>query len=299
MLPWLNHAYQSLVMRACADSLHHGLLMLGPQGIGKTEFSNHLAQLLLCKKPDVTGSGLGCGQCQSCHLFTAHSHPDMYVIASDKQIGVDLVRYAIEKLQGTAQLSGRKVLIIEQADSMTESAANALLKTLEEPTDNTFLMLISDKPERLLPTILSRCEKVNLPVPNYQQCIEWLKQQGHDDFDDALIQVYNRRPFKIKAELEKDSGVTHTQFVEGLAVLKNDESQAIKLAEKWQTDADQVILWLQHLLRSVAHAQINSQPFWNLNQALTQSVIDFQNPGLNRVLVLAGLLRAYRQLPNT
>ncbi|GAA0851920.1 DNA polymerase III subunit delta' [Aliiglaciecola litoralis] len=296
MLPWLETVYQKLLKRAEKSTLHHGLLIVGPQGIGKTHFCNALAKPLLCKPKSAHTQQKPCGECQSCHLFEAHSHPDMHRIHSEKQVGVDLVRNAIEKLLGKAQLSGNKVLIIERADTMTESAANALLKTLEEPTDNTYLMLVSSKPERLLPTILSRCEKVVLTAPELSVCMAWLKQQGHEQVDESLVQVYNQRPFRIIEELTKESGLTHPQFVAGIAALQSDADQAVKLAEKWQSDADQVVLWLQHLLRNNALEQHHSESFWQCNQNLSAAVKALQNPGINRILVLTGLLQSYRQL---
>ena len=137
-LPWLAERYQQLVQRFQTSKLHHGILLSGPQGVGKRELADAMMQAILCLHPS---SGGPCGECQSCKLIEAGTHPDRYLLESDKQLGVDAIREAIGKLNTTAQIGRHKVLIIPAAERMTEAASNALLKTLEEPTDNTYLLL--------------------------------------------------------------------------------------------------------------------------------------------------------------
>ena len=101
-----------------------------------------------------------------------------HVTTEKSQIGVDAIRQTISKVSQTAQLSGNKVVIISQVELMSESASNALLKTLEEPTANTYLLMTSNESQRLLPTILSRCEKRNIALPSFEQSCDWLSAQG-------------------------------------------------------------------------------------------------------------------------
>ncbi|MDP5040433.1 MAG: DNA polymerase III subunit delta', partial [Paraglaciecola sp.] len=179
--------------------MHHALLLQGSLGIGKTEFAKEFASYVLCAKSSPDHA---CGECQSCLLQRAGSHPDFHEVLSEKQIGVDQIRDAIKKLSGSAQLSGAKVLIIYAAHTMTEASANALLKTLEEPTSNTFLLLVTDKAERLLPTIISRCERILMPPPSLSQTQSWLLTQWQDPVDEEFVQLYAHAPLILLDELQ-------------------------------------------------------------------------------------------------
>lgn len=292
MYPWLDETYRQLSQRAQNSSLHHALLVKGPLGIGKTDFCNQLAKSILCKSL----SNKPCGSCQSCTLFDAQSHPDLHRVVSEKQIGVDLIRVAIQKLTSTAHLSGNKTLIIEQAESMTESAANALLKTLEEPTENTFLFLVSAYPERLLPTIISRCEKVNLHAPSFQQCKQWLASQNVAGVNDDIIRIYGQCPLKIISQLANKEGFTFTDFTQSLDELKKAQTSTLALAEKWQKEAEQVVLWLQYDLSQLAMTGLHNSLLWKLEDKLIKASIALQNPGVNRLLILSDMLTDYRRL---
>ncbi|MFA3790320.1 DNA polymerase III subunit delta' [Aliiglaciecola sp. SL4] len=292
MYPWLAESYSQLGHRAQNSSLHHGLLIKGPVGIGKTDFSLALAKSILCKSAHQKP----CGNCQSCSLFDAQSHPDLHRVASDKQIGVDLIRDAIQKLTSTAHLSGNKVLIIEQAESMTESAANALLKTLEEPTENTFLFLISAFPERLLPTIISRCEKVNLQAPSFEQCKQWLASQNIAGVNDDIIRIYGQCPLKVIAQLANKDGITFEDFSASLNQLKQAQASSLTLADKWQKEAEQVVLWLQYDLSKLAITGLHNNLLWKLEDKLIKASKALQNPGVNRLLILSDILTDYYRL---
>ncbi|GAC14842.1 DNA polymerase III subunit delta' [Aliiglaciecola lipolytica] len=292
MYPWLNGTFRQLAQRAQRNSLHHALLVQGPSGIGKTFFCDALTKSLLCKKQENEP----CGTCQSCQLFNAQSHPDLHRIASDKQLGVDLVREAIQKLTSTAHLSGNKVLIIERADSMTESAANALLKTLEEPTGDTYLFLISAHPERLLPTIISRCEKVNISAPSFDECKQWLSSQNIAGVTDDIIRIYGHCPLTIISQLENQQSTNYADFCHSMEEMKRGKMSALVLAEKWQKESDQIVLWLQYELRQIAAANIHNSLFWQIENKLKLATVSLQNPGVNRILVLTGLLLDYQKL---
>ncbi len=299
MYTWLENDFNRLVARFQKNRLHHAMLVTGQQGIGKSDFCHELAGFLLCQKVAQHGQTQVCGQCQSCTLLKAQTHPDFHIIQSDKQIGVDLIRGAIEKLISKAQLSGNKVLIIEAADSMTESAANALLKTLEEPTDDTFLMLLSDKPEKLLPTILSRCEKHRLSTPSSQECIAWLSSQGYNQVSETIVNVYTNRPLKIASELSKDKGLTFEEFKSSLLSLSRGDKSSLELAEAWQNDAFQVINWLQYQIRELGVKAQSAEALWLCNDELKKANSALSNPGVNRILILTGVLNRYVKVTNS
>jgi DNA polymerase-3 subunit delta' len=266
--------------------LHHALLIQGPSGIGKSTFALDLAKLLLCHARQ--GEKV-CGQCQSCQLNAAVTHPDLHIIESEKQIGVDQIRDAIKKLVGSAHMSGAKVLIIYNAHTMTESSANALLKTLEEPTGNTYLLLTTDKPERLLPTIRSRCEKLTLPLPTLSNSLDWVKTQFSGEIDINFAKLFASQPLTLLAELQVEQSFTYDIFNQGIQSLLSGQNSAVNLATQWQGSADKVVSWLQYWCRSHCE-QVAPDKLWQLNQLCTTVIKKLRNPGVNKILLLTELL---------
>lgn len=286
-LPWLTSVFNQLTGRFLAQRLHHALLFCGPSGMGKQVLAEAFAKTLLCQKPSSVGP---CNQCQSCSLFVAGTHPDFHILESEKQLGVDKIREGIGKLSGTSQLGRNKVLIIPAADTMTESAANALLKTLEEPTNNTFLMLLTDKVQHLLPTILSRCEKTVLPLPPEEQSLNWLQEQGVEDASPALLQAYGGAPLKLLAAVNDESeGLSFRSFNEGVDSLLSGGTTPLALATKWQDAARQVVRWCQQRAHSAYLASQRPEDY-AAYVACTHSTRQLQHPGINKVIVLTQVL---------
>jgi DNA polymerase III subunit delta' len=196
MLPWLvPTAREALARRA---SWPHALLLHGPRGIGKHALGLHFALALLCESPRA--DGLACGQCASCHYAVAGQHPDLMrlelvEIDDDGEasavdvITIDRVRALIDFAQLTSHRRRAKVAVIAPAERMNPAAANALLKTIEEPPPQTYLILVSDQPRRVPATILSRCRKFPVPLPPTDLAREWLVGQGVAEPDLALAQA--------------------------------------------------------------------------------------------------------------
>jgi DNA polymerase-3 subunit delta' len=286
VFPWLEVTFKQLSARIAADKLHHALLIQGPSGLGKSNFALQFAQLLLCK---ARQGHKVCGHCQSCLLNAANTHPDLHVVESDKQIGVDQIRDAIKKLVSSAHMSGAKVLIIYDAHTMTESSANALLKTLEEPTANTFLLLTTDKPERLLPTIKSRCEKLALPLPTLDSTLAWVKTQHDADIDINFARLFSSRPLALLAELQEEQKFTYEIFSAGLDALLQKQTSAMQLAMDWHDSADKVLKWTQYWARQQCTEHV-SETVWQLNLQASKVTRQLRNPGVNKILLLTELL---------
>ena len=178
--------------------LPSALLLAGPTGLGKTRFAVALAQAALCSAR--TSENYGCGTCHSCRLFMAAAHPDLRVLeasvpeeaagegtapkgssSSSRVIGVDRIRELRDFIELSPHLGGRKVVLINPAERLHPSAANALLKTLEEPTPGTLFVLVSARPQQLLPTIRSRCFRLDFRVPSSAQALGWMRQEGIAD----------------------------------------------------------------------------------------------------------------------
>ena len=167
-LPWLNVPTARLCDEFERGQLGHAPLLHGPQGIGKHALAHALASAILCHNRGVStadtapqATGGACGQCEACQMIAAGSHPDLFVVSvleDAKEIVVDQVRALIEKVALTPAAGAHRVAVIESAELMNVNAANALLKTLEEPPNNVWLILVSSAPGRLPPTGWSLCQ---------------------------------------------------------------------------------------------------------------------------------------------
>jgi DNA polymerase III subunit delta' len=197
-LPWQRDIVASLLLRRA--QWPHALLVTGPAGIGKRILAQSLARALLCEAP--LAGGAACGACASCRYVAAAQHPDLRTLEpvetdddgeakNVEWISVDRIRALTRWAAITSHRGGAKVALIVPAERMNEAAANALLKTLEEPPDGTCLLLVSHLPGRLPATIASRCQRIVAPHPTHAEARAWLVQQGMDDPDAALAQAHD------------------------------------------------------------------------------------------------------------
>ena len=197
LLPWQVDAARAAL--ANRSGWPHALLLYGPRGIGKHALALHFAQGLLCETPRA--DGLACGVCPGCRYAMAGQHPDLMrielqvidpedgTLALVDGIAVDRIRALTEFVQLTSHRQRAKVAVIAPAERMNPAAANALLKTLEEPPPDTYLILVSDQPGRLAPTILSRCRRMAAPLPAPDAARAWLAANGVDAPDLVLAQA--------------------------------------------------------------------------------------------------------------
>ncbi len=231
--PWQQGLWQRLAGRA---QHAHAYLLHGPAGIGKRVLAERLAARLLCQSP----SGLeACGLCKSCRLLQAGSHPDHFLLEpeeADKAIRVDQVRELVDFVSRTAQLGGRKVVLLEPAEAMNPNAANALLKSLEEPSGESVLLLISHQPSRLLPTIRSRCVQQACPLPSTADSLAWLgealPEQSGEELADLLVLAAGS-PLAARRLYGEGMCERRVQVVEGVKQLLKQQAGVSQLAEAW------------------------------------------------------------------
>ena len=192
---WFAELRQRFGDLRSAEKLPHALLLGGVAGSGKGWLADALAAEALCSNP-ADGA---CGDCKSCHLIVAGSHADLRtvdLVEDAKRISVDQVRELNRFLLHTAQIGRRKVAIVRRADLLNRNAANALLKTLEEPPPDTLILLLADRPGGLLPTIRSRCRQWRIQLPPAAVASRWLIAAGVPERDaDALLKLAEWRPF--------------------------------------------------------------------------------------------------------
>ena len=175
--PWLRPDFEKLVASYQAGRGHHALLIQALPGMGDDALIYALSRYLLCQQPQGHKS---CGHCRGCQLMQAGTHPDYYTLAPEKgknTPGIDAVREVTEKLNEHARLGGAKVVWVTDAALLTDAAANALLKTLEEPPAETWFFLATREPERLLATLRSRCRLHYLAPPPEQYAVTWLSRE--------------------------------------------------------------------------------------------------------------------------
>lgn len=184
MKSWLL-SHQKIFSRQFSDNcLPHAILVNGVTGAGKLEFAQWLLYLLNCQKPQYSNNQQAqilqsCGHCKSCLLLKSKTYPDhLNLVAEKNSLGVDDVRHANRFLQKTAHLGKFKTVLIEHAQTMTQAAANALLKTLEEPSANSVIILLTNDIEMLLPTIVSRCRVLHIRPNVGQALIQSMLDQG-------------------------------------------------------------------------------------------------------------------------
>jgi DNA polymerase III subunit delta' len=191
---WLAPMRERLAALRTQGRLPHGLMVAGAPGAGQAELSAWLAALTLCRQP----RGEPCGQCADCRLLFAGSHPDFHwigVLPDKKEIGIDQVRRLSETLSMRSYRGGAKVAVIAPAEGMNRFAFNSLLKTLEEPADDTYLVLAASRVDRLPKTILSRCMRLRLPLPDERVALAWLARVPGKGGWPALLALAGGAPF--------------------------------------------------------------------------------------------------------
>lgn len=198
--PWHRETLQALLAQQHEGRLPHALLMSGALGTGKYRLGRAFLEALMCQKPV---GGLACGECQACHLSAAGSHPDLVIVQPEeagKAIKIDQIRRLVEFASRTPQFGGYRLALIAPAEAMNRNAQNALLKTLEEPGENTLLLMLSHQPGRLLPTVRSRCQQRVLPLPPRDQAVSWLSEQvGQSERAEALLALAGGAPLQALA----------------------------------------------------------------------------------------------------
>ena len=174
-LPWLADPHQRFVDQHYRGKSSHAHLFNIDKALGGDKLAKAAAQTVLCQQLTPVGA---CGQCKSCLLLAAGNHPDLYIIEPDgNQIKVDQIRQLCQALTQTAQQGGARVAIIVNAERLNLAAANALLKTLEEPGDDVVLILQTNTSAQLLATITSRCQTLNFVEPTKHEIHQWLAAQ--------------------------------------------------------------------------------------------------------------------------
>ncbi|MGI9284074.1 MAG: DNA polymerase III subunit delta' [Pseudomonadales bacterium] len=254
ILPWQAGQWQKLRSQIDAGKFAHALLIAGVPGIGKLQFALAARNYLLCEQP----SQFACGECRSCTLLSAQTHADFVTLQPEepgKVIRVDQVRELSQFVAQTAQRSGRKVVLLTPADALNINAANALLKSLEEPTPDTYFLLLCAVPRRLPATIRSRCQTLTLATPAPDIALAWLTEQL-DDGAAARRRLQLMRGRPCAALVADDEHMQIQQAVcSGVQAVAQSRAAMPAVVEQWSK------LPLQLLLERLANYLADSTRF--------------------------------------
>jgi DNA polymerase-3 subunit delta' len=323
LYPWQAAAWSQLMREM--DRLPHAMLITGEQGIGKRRFAEYLAQFLLCE--DEAKTTAPCGMCDGCRWYMAGNHPDYRVLSpEDKEsdaseegkpkrksqvIGVDDIRDLADFVNLTAHRKGIRVTVVYPAETLNMAAANAFLKTLEEPPSGAMFILVSNHWRRLLPTIRSRCRVFPMATPEHVTAAAWLAQQqvvnpvlhlAHTGgaplaaLEDATAEwLPNRKAFL--AHIANPAVLDVLAVASELEKAKLEMSLVVGWLQKWVHDLINIKMtgklryypdWESDLQRLAAQSPV----FFHYTDRLNEAMRLAHHP-LNQRLVFESLLFAY------
>lgn len=324
LYPWQLSTWQRLY--ELRSRLPHAILLHGPSGTGKQAFVDAWVRSLLCQS--LTKEGHACGDCISCKWMEQDHHPDYRFIEPEqednesgtkrstkkKQISVQQIRDLADFIElSSHRHGGRRVAIISPAESLNMSSANALLKMLEEPPNNMMFVMVADNAQKLLPTILSRCHKIEMPLPTEEQALSWLTQQNLIEKEAMLAYVGGAPLSAISPEEPSYKDVSYLaqelskgQYADTFAIASwlsaFGMGTAITMLQKWIYDLVSIRLisdvryhikcmtTLQSLSKSVDFSRL-----MEFQKTLTEAKKSAFHP-LNNELQLENILLQYRQL---
>jgi DNA polymerase III subunit delta' len=297
---WQNALWQHLM--AQPERMHHALLLHGKSGIGKLDFAVELSKTLLCSQPK---NGHACDVCPKCIWFNEGGHPDFKWITTEEndpsedtakkkatkktQISVEQIRTLIQELSLSNHDSGLlRVVLIQPAEALNQASANALLKILEEPPNNTVFILVADNLQRLLPTIISRCQKIGMPVPSQDEALDWLIEK-HIQQPKPLLSYVGGSPLLALKNHEEltDKNQVINMLAEGA---KLDAYQCVSLM--LQDGVEQAIIMLQKWVHDLLLTRFSLTQHYHLQhgsalQLLAKSVNLAQLMGFQKTLLMA------------
>ncbi len=255
MYSWQTGQWQNIIQRK--NAMPHALLLRGRAGIGKHAFSLELSHALLCSQAN---NHAACGACPSCLWFAEGNHPDFRLITPESeeenedapkkkttkksQISVTQIRQLFDYLSLSSHQQGMRIILISPAETLNLASANALLKMLEEPPANTLFLLVTSQPQRLLPTIISRCQALDMPMPSKVEAINWLNAQGLHNPEIALDYAGGAPLLALLAPVETNlslikqlaQGAKLDPFTSAPLFLSLGMERALETLQKWTFD---------------------------------------------------------------
>ena len=270
-LPWQAELWSRVNEARRGGRLAHALLLAGPAGVGKRRFARRLAASLMCEAR--ADDGRPCGVCRGCVQVAAGSHPNLTWMTREfnektekekRDISMDQLRTMMERLSLSSHYGQARVVVIDPADALNVNGVNALLKTVEEPPAGLHILLISERPMALAPTLRSRCQRLTFQIPPAVEAQAWLRDQVPNIDAAAALLEANGAPLAALEARESGASELHRTWREQLLAVANQKVDPLVAAGRLapagsKLSADMVQDWLRqfqrtlhHLLRSLA-----------------------------------------------
>ena len=263
--PWLQAPLTQLEAAHAAGRLGHGWLLAGPRGVGKINLALVAARRLLQGLDGDVAllQADGAATAMDRRHEPADRHPDLHWVFPEPKrntLTVEQIREATQALSLTSLTAQAKVLILEPADAMTIAAANALLKTLEEPSADTYLLLISHQPGRLPATIRSRCQSLPVRCPPVAEALAWLKGDGKDSEGAdwiPLLDAARGAPFRAIGYRGSSFYNVYRELEDTFHDISTSRIDPQSVADQWLAgDIEAALSWLSTRLQSVIRARL-------------------------------------------
>jgi len=293
-VPWLSIPQRQLSSARAEGRMPHAALLHGPAGGGQSTLGLWLAQLALCeaRKPEP------CGHCPSCVLFLAGNHPDFHAVGLEEKasyIKVDQIRELCGTLAMKSYRGGYKVGYVEPADRMNINSNNALLKTLEEPPENTLLILAASRLDRLARTVVSRCQRLRIRQPSQEEALVWLGQQEARPDWVEILGLAGGAPLKALQLAAEGAGDLAGEMTRAFAAAGSRAFDPLGLADGWSKDRPgERLAWLEHWLETrIRKAAVSDAVNNNRDNALPSSA---SRPNMKVAFALLDRVREARAL---
>jgi len=247
-LPWLADPWRRAAAALVDGRMPSGLLILGHAGLGRGRLARDIVAARLCPNRDAEGTP--CGECRDCRQVAAGTHPDFLTVEPEeegKALRVDQIRELARAMALTPGRQGVRCAVIAPAQRMTESAANGLLKTLEEPPGGTTLILVAEGAAGLPATIVSRCLRLHVPPPSREAGMAWLRDRVEPESADMFLALAGGAPLaaaKLAGDWPDDPAKTVGSLLHAAAGRAEPVSVANRFADWPLERLAELLAWL-------------------------------------------------------
>lgn len=253
--PWLSKAFSNTNL----STLPHSSLIEGSKGLGKSILASKIAKTLLCSESTTSS----CDSCHSCNLFDQSTHPDFFINEDDSKILVDEMREMINFSILSSSVSSSKVIVLTNCENMNIASQNAILKTLEEPAANTYILMTSSKRRALNQTIYSRCSKLTIKDLDQIELTDWVRSQGIEDFNYYDYPTY-LAPIEILKYIEEGKNNDFIDFSNNLLKFCNKDlsiNQTVKYLLDMDMSSIEKVNLLIDFFKTLLKAKLANTPY--------------------------------------
>lgn len=250
LFPWLENTWLQLQNALKSNHLPGSLLIASQEGLGEKALVLTLSKTLLCSSSDSEA----CGFCHSCMIFEANNHPDFHIIEPEKgknSIGVEQIRNANKWAMESSQLESYRIIYIDRAEMMTPSAANAILKTLEEPPASCVFVLNTYNPSGLLATIRSRCQNWVLTSPNRNETKLWCETTLNQTVTELDCLLCDNAPLRVVSFIEDKQNAIALKLIKALLELNTPTQAQHSLLDELKVEPLLKLRWLVVILNEL------------------------------------------------